>query len=382
VSSWHGRAHRARWTDEHGKRQSRTFHHKRDADLFEQRMKVRVQEVRHGLRAALPVDRPFDELCDTWLKNRASQKRSEKHDKSIIRAHLRPALGKLKVRDVGVEAVDRFVRERSHLDKKTVGNHLTLLVSMLNYAHDLAWLERVPRIRKPRVPFFSTDFAFLRTAAEIQRFLVAAREEGEHIFVLYAAAVYTGMRAGELAGLHWDDVNFDRRLITVQRSFGGPTKADEVRYVPIVDALLPHLRAWRLRHPGALVFANERGTMLGPSARPFQEILHRVLERAGFQKVTRKGKERWYITFHSLRHTFASHWVMNGGDLFKLQKVLGHKSAQMTLRYAHLAPHAFEADHGRFEVIATASAVVVPMRDAASAQNRRADELAAVNGNA
>ena len=53
------------------------------------------------------------------------------------------------------------------------------------------------------------------------------------------------------------------------------------------------------------------------------------------------------ITFHDLRHTFASHWVMHGGDLYRLQKILGHKSVQMTQRYAHLAPEAFKQDWGR-----------------------------------
>lgn len=83
------------------------------------------------------------------------------------------------------------------------------------------------------------------------------------------------------------------------------------------------------------------------SARIFQDVLHRVLERAGFEEEERDGQRRRYITFHGLRHTFASHWMMRGGDLFKLQKILGHKSVQMTQRYAHLAPTAFATDYAR-----------------------------------
>ncbi len=56
---------------------------------------------------------------------------------------------------------------------------------------------------------------------------------------------------------------------------------------------------------------------------------------------------RSYIRFHDLRHTFASHWMMARGDLFKLSKILGHHSIQMTMRYAHLAPDAFAGDLGR-----------------------------------
>ena len=50
-------------------------------------------------------------------------------------------------------------------------------------------------------------------------------------------------------------------------------------------------------------------------------------------------------------NTLASHWVMRGGDLFKLQKILGHKSVQMTVRYAHLAPDAFAADYDRLGTV-------------------------------
>jgi len=54
------------------------------------------------------------------------------------------------------------------------------------------------------------------------------------------------------------------------------------------------------------------------------------------------------IRFHDLRHTFASHWVLKGGDIFKLQKILGHADQQMVQRYAHLAPEAYEKDRGIF----------------------------------
>jgi integrase len=209
------------------------------------------------------------------------------------------------------------------------------------------WLTMVPKFRKPKVAAFSRDFQWLRSDDEVRRFLVAARDEGENVFAFYAVAIYTGMRAGELAALEWPDVDLERRLIAVQRSFDGPTKSDRVRYVPILDPLLPLLREWRLRHPGRLVFTNVAGTMYGPSARIFQEVLHRVLDAAKFRKVQRSGKERPYVRFHDLRHTFASQWVMRGGDLFKLQKILGHQSVQMTMRYAHLAPDAFAADYAR-----------------------------------
>ncbi len=260
--------------------------------------------------------------------------------------------------------VDRFVTERAKLSRKTIANLLTLLVAMLNVARDLGWIHALPRIRKPRVRVCETDFSYLRTRDEIRRLLAAAREHDERTYALYATAVLTGLRKGELAALRWDDVDFDRRLITVQRSYEGPTKSDEVRHVLIVDELLSVLRSWRLRCAGELVFPNQVGAMHEPAARIFRETMHAVLQRAGLPEIDRKGRRRPYITFHDLRHTFASHWVMNGGDLFKLQKLLGHKSVQMTMRYAHLAPHAFAADYDRFRgtLMEPRSVAVLPRR--------------------
>jgi integrase len=364
---------RARWVDENGVQQSETFDDFKSAERHERKKKAEVCEIKEGLRQPGPPVKTFDDLADYWMENRAPRKRSRKDDESLIKKHLRPAFGTMRLRELGTEDIDAFVNAKiddEELSEKYTHNMVTLLGTMLRAAtfFKVPWLLVVPKINKPKVSLFSRDYCWLRTDEEVRRFLVAARAEGEWVFVLYAVAIYTGMRAGEIAALEWPDVDFDRRLITVQRSFDGPTKSDRVRYVPILDALLPILRAWRLRHPGQLVFTSMAGTMFTPSGRIFQEVLHRgarariVLDAAGFPKVTRNGRERHYIRFHDLRHTFASHWTMKGGDLFRLQKILGHASVSMTLRYSHLSPSAFADDYGRMTVLAIESGEVIPLK--------------------
>ncbi len=337
---------RIRWVGADGERHSLTFDDFNDAKRALAQAQNEVEQVRAGLRMPVVANKTFAELCDYWITNKVPTKRSGADDISIIKCHLRPAFGTLRLCELNVERADRFIASRVG-SVKTVHNQVTLLISMLNKAVDLNWLERVPRIKKPKVRLFDKDFRYLRTEDEIQRLLRAARDEGEMTYILYSTAIYTGMREGELAGLRWDDVNFDHRLITVQRSYAGPTKAGDVRHVPILDALLSTLRDWRLRHPGKYVFTNQGGRPFLPSARIFQETLQRVLRAAGFQDIEINGKLEHYIVFHSLRHTFASHWVMRGGDLFKLQKILGHKTVQMTMRYAHLQPGVFVEDYDR-----------------------------------
>jgi len=370
---------RIRWLNHLDQRCSATLSTWNEAQQQLRKLEAEADAVRVGERRAPPPKRSFDDLIEYWLTRRAIHKRSRRDDQSIVRRHLRPSFGGLSLPAVNVERIDAFMATRTHLSPKTVNNHVTLLLSMLNCAVDLGWLDHAPRVRKPRVCLFSTDYRYLRTKEEVHRLLDAAAADGEDAHVLYATAVYTGLRQGELAGLRWSDVDLTQRLITVQRSFRGPTKGGCVRYVPILNVLLPILRAWRLKAGGCwLVFPNQRNRMHLPSARIFQERLHRVLDAAGFPRPPASERAVHYINFHSLRHTFASHWVMGGGDLFKLQKILGHKTVQMTMRYAHLQPTAFADDLDRFAHLEPPRAEVLemcPIAPGASEKTRHRDHL-------
>jgi integrase len=346
---------RIRWIDEAGIRQSEIYDDRNDAAYKLREHEHHVEEVRRGLRSPTPPQRTVGEALDYWLAHRAAQKRSGHHDESIIRHHLRPTFGHLSLKNLDVEKIDAFVSDRSHLHKNTIHHLLTLLVSVVRMAVDLGWLRRPPKIKKPRIKLYDKDFRYLRTQGEIRRFLRAARERGDLLYYLYGTAILTGMREGELAGLRWSDIDLERRRITVARSWNGPTKSDELRIVPILDALLPLLREWRLRCPSELLFPNRDGRMFCKNSPVFQELLQRVLRDAGFPGVVRNGKARGYICFHDLRHTFASHWVAGGGDLYRLQRVLGHKSSIMTQRYAHLSPDVFVQDYGRLSSLAAGS---------------------------
>jgi site-specific recombinase XerD len=133
-------------------------------------------------------------------------------------------------------------------------------------------------------------------------------------------ALNTGLRRGEQYGLTWECVNLELRQLTVARSKNG-----ETRHVPLNDAAINALRSLQAsRNGNPYVFLASDGTRLYSS-------------RFWFDAAVADAKLSDF-TWHCLRHTFASRLVMKGVDLRTVQELMGHKTIQMTVRYAHLAP--------------------------------------------
>ena len=343
---------RIRYRGLDAKRKSQTFDTEAQAWLALEQVKEEQHRHRLGLPPKILEHKTYDDLAQRWVEFVLPTKRSRNDDISMMRCHLIPQFEGMPLRLMNADAIERF---KSRLERerkpKTVHNILTLLRAQLRYAHDLNWLERIPKFRMPRVQLIETDFRYLKTKGEIRTFLNAARLVDDKAYVLYATAIYTGMRKGELAGLKWSDVDLAKRLILVKHSYNGPTKSGYARHVPIFDVLLPILEAWRKSSFCRYVFPNRNGGPYDASGRIFAEVFHTVLVEAGFPKsISSTGEERRYLSFHSLRHTFASHFMMNGGDIFKLQKIGGWKSAELVQRYAHLSPNAFDDLYGVFGV--------------------------------
>jgi integrase len=330
---------RIRWVDHTGKRCSAVFDSYVEAERELRARQVEVDEVRAKRRPPPPPEHAFSELATYWRLHRLPGKRSGKEDDRLLKTTLEPHFGKMHLKDITTPAIDAFTALNSAKAPRTVRNYLALLSVMLGGAVELGWLTMRPTIRAPRInPDTDVRQPWL-TKPQISKMLEAAKTEQPVVHVLYSAAVYTGMRAGELAGLRWPDVDLVNRTINVRCSFDGPTKTlSSRRFVPIVDALLPTLRDWKERCPKTeldLVFPSDRNTMLDSTSRIFREQLYRVLDRAGFERPT-QGRATHIIHFHSLRHSFAVNWRLAGGSIDDLIPILGHTSRTMTMYYASL----------------------------------------------
>lgn len=157
------------------------------------------------------------------------------------------------------------------------------------------------------------------TPAEIKQILKIFNADWQLVVLLGCRA---GLRRGEIAALTWDDVDFKNNQIYV-----APNKTEKYRYVPIAKDLRAALLAAKKRAKKGTKYV----IMVG-EARGSQFFLS-----AYYLKAT-KGKFSFKCGLHKLRHTFASHLVQAGVDLYRVSKLLGHSSIKMTEIYAHLAP--------------------------------------------
>jgi integrase len=187
---------------------------------------------------------------------------------------------------------------------------------------------------------------------------------------LFATAVYTGLRRGELCGLRWTDVDLDKRRIAVARSHAGPTKSGRGRIVPIPSALVPILAEWKLASgPRVLVFSNDNAGKWGAQDMHTKNSAARLARHLA--DACGKAKLR-SIRFHDLRHVFASHYIMRGGNLLALQRILGHSTPTITGEiYSHLAPEHLVGESDRLKFTAPAGDVIDAADALASAAVRR-----------
>jgi site-specific recombinase XerD len=160
---------------------------------------------------------------------------------------------------------------------------------------------------------------FLSDDEETKLRAVIASRYSQHMSEL-DIALNTGLRRGEQYALTWRDVNFPGRMLTVSQ-----TKNGETRHVRLNSAALSAFAELYRTSPGSgYVFTNRLGERL-------------LKGRHWFEPAISEARINDF-TWHCLRHTFASRLIMNGVDLRTVQQLMGHKTIQMTVRYAHLAP--------------------------------------------
>jgi integrase len=350
------------YTDQQGKRRLKTFAKKKDADAFQTTMRP---EVRAGTHVADNATCTFKEAGERWLESGKSaglERTTLDQYRQHLTLHIDPFLGRLKLSHLSVPGVRAFQdqlrdqgRSPAMIKRVTVS-----LGSLLADAQERGLVTRNPvremakgrargkvrqgeRRQKPRLQVG----VHIPTREEIRRIIDSLPVRWRPFFL---TAIFTGLRASELRGIRWSDVDLSSAKLHVRQRadryhvIGMPKSDAGQRTVPLPPVVVNALREWKLACPQSeadLVFPNGAGKV-EYHVNIIERGLKPALVAAGV--VNENGKAK-YPGLHALRHFYAS-WCINpksAGGLELSPKVvqqrMGHSSITMTMDvYGHLFP--------------------------------------------
>ena len=259
---------------------------------------------------------PFKDFAQTYLEREGPLLKSIRTERNRVLAWARE-FGTRPLGQITRAEMETWRRKKMTTCRPaTINRDLSRLRRMFSLAVEWGLLEESPM---KSMKFLRENNARTRylSLEECQRLI--ANCIAPHIRALVGVALHSGMRLGEILNLRWYDLDFSSGFILVRDSKNG-----ESRHVPMDATLFALFRAYPHRPSTDLVFSSSSGG-------------HIVDVRTGFLNSCKRAG-LIDLHFHDLRHTFASQFVMSGGDLYILKEILGHKSITMTQRYAHLSP--------------------------------------------
>lgn len=277
-----------------------------------------------------PADKPeirkkgFQNFMSDWFQTyvKTNNKHSEIATKeSILRVHLLPFFKRRDVGDITSLDIEKYkaLKLEEGLNPKTINNHLAVLRTSLRCATEWHLIEASPAIKRLKPPPQKYDFL---TIDECGHLIASAEGIWRDMIVV---ALETGLRFGELAALSWDNLDMQRKEMTIRQAFSrgvlGSPKNNRTRRIPMTNSVVEILEKTKQR----------RGYVFTMEGKPVRQVacikkLHRICKKAGLRN----------IGWHVLRHTFASHLAQSGANLVAVQSLLGHSDIRTTMRYAHI----------------------------------------------
>lgn len=291
----------------------------------------RLQDIRQGRNPALRQikPKPFDDMVKEFLERHAKARRaypSFESNAEILKGYFS---GKM-LQEIGPKAIEDFraARLAEGVSEATINRQRSTLSKIFNCAIDWGYYcgENPVRRVKPydespgRVRFLSADEAAM-----------LIEKSTTYLRPIVVTALHTGGRRGEILALRWEDVDLGRGVLYFDQT---NTKSGKQRELPIDPELAAVLREQKKVRSITGDAREYVFTWRGRAVSCITTAFEKARERAGL------GED---VTLHTLRHTFASWYMINGGDLYRLQKYLGHSEIALTQRYAHLSPDYMKA---------------------------------------
>ncbi|MEW5979231.1 MAG: tyrosine-type recombinase/integrase [Acidobacteriota bacterium] len=305
----------------------------------------------------------FSDFAESYLSGRQSIRGSTcSAYASMIRKHLVPFFGKLRLQEIRLKHVNQFVAETApKVSVKTLRNCVTLLRVMLASSKGSSALRqgyiRLDPLMGVELPPSEARQIVPPTVESVWKLIDAAAAMGSVGYGMVYLAAFTGLRRGEILALTFDDVDWLQKELVISKSIArfpatdgvhkwvwriGPTKSKKSnRRVGLTSNVLQLLSSLRQSapNPNGLIFTDGKGSFIEPDY--FDDhIFDPIRVNASLPD----------IRFHDLRHFFASMLIAQGESPKYVSDQLGHASIQITFdTYGHLFPQAKAEAASKFE---------------------------------
>ncbi len=324
--------------------QRATFKRLTDAKQWATNTESAIRENRY-FKTAEARKHTFKDMVDRYIRDVLPMK--SEHAQKAQKAQLewwKSQLGDYTLADVNAALItdcrDKLLTTETKRKRQRTPATVVRYMAALSHAFSVAvneweWMEVSPmrRVKKPKEPRGRVRYL---SDNERKRLLEACRNSNnKNLYPAVVLALSTGMRQGEVMGLKWDDVDFQRGRIVLHE-----TKNDERRVVPLAghafDVLKEHSKVRHLK--SSLVFPGRRKpeAKVRGLSKSETDIEKPMDLRQPWLAALKEAKIDDF-RFHDLRHSTASYLAMNGASLAEIAEVLGHKTLQMVKRYAHLS---------------------------------------------
>lgn len=268
----------------------------------------------------------FKEIALQWLEIyvKNNNKPSEYKIKGyVLNSTIIPYFSEKYINEIKTFQVEQFkffLIQKRNFSPKTVNNYLSILSSCIKFAKELEIIKDIPKTNYLKVPPQKYDYL---TEEEVNQLLQYAEGKWYDMILL---AVRTGLRFGELIALKWEDINFKKSLITVNRSIvrdiEGSPKNNKIRIIPLTLSVKNMLDEKNTNCKYVFHDYNHFPLKYNHCLRK----LHKICKMAGLRK----------ISWHKLRHSFASHLAERRNSIIAIKELLGHSDIKTTMRYAHV----------------------------------------------
>jgi integrase len=291
----------------------------------------RIRDLRHG--EELPKHKKEATLGEVWKRYDEwleTGKRRPQDDRYYYGKHIEPRFADKPLSRISPFDLEKMKAQllKQGLAPATVKHNLVLVRQIINKA--IAWgmwkgdnpvkHVKMPRIQNRRERFLSVDEAHV--------LLNDLGEVSSQLHDMALLSLHTGLRAGEIFALKWGHIDLENALIHVADPKGLERKAP---MTPMVKAILSE-RAPEQPQIEDLVFKSRNGQQIKEISNAFA----RAVKRLGINEGIKDSRQK--VTFHTLRHTFASWLALRGEHILTIKELLGHQSLAMTERYSHLIP--------------------------------------------